>query len=73
MSTMINSSAACPAARPAKPSLFARLIRARDLSRQRAALRALDDRALDDLGLTRSQAEAEARRPVWDAPVNWLK
>lgn len=73
MSTMINSSAGCPAARPTKPSLFARLIKARDLSRQRAALRDLDDRALDDLGLTRSQAEAEARRPVWDAPSSWLK
>lgn len=40
--------------------------------RQRAVLRDLDDAALADLGLTFSEAQAEAARPVWDVPANWL-
>lgn len=33
-----------------------------DRQRQRAALARLDDRMLKDIGLTRSEADAEARR-----------
>lgn len=39
--------------------------------RQRKALNALDDKALEDIGLTRPEAEAEARRRFWDAPETW--
>ena len=39
--------------------------------RQRAALGKLDDAALADIGLTRAQAVAEAKRPLWDVPANW--
>ncbi|MEP3347930.1 MAG: DUF1127 domain-containing protein [Litoreibacter sp.] len=42
-----------------------------DLYRQRRALAALDDTRLADLGLTRHEAQVEANRPVWDAPVHW--
>jgi len=38
---------------------------------QRAALGKLDDAALADIGLTRAQAVAEAKRPLWDVPANW--
>ncbi|CUH87206.1 hypothetical protein PH5382_01131 [Phaeobacter sp. CECT 5382] len=41
------------------------------LLRQRRALKKMDDRALDDIGLSRAQAEAEAKRPLWDAPESW--
>ncbi|SDE19438.1 DUF1127 domain-containing protein [Ruegeria marina] len=41
------------------------------LWRQRRALANLDDRALEDIGLSRAQADAEARRPFWDAPDFW--
>jgi hypothetical protein len=41
--------------------------------RQRLHLRELDDRMLDDIGVTRSQAEAEADRPFWDVPSYWLE
>nr|WP_246030375.1 DUF1127 domain-containing protein [Litoreibacter halocynthiae] len=42
-----------------------------DLYRQRRALAALDDSRLADIGLSRREADAEARRPVWDAPAYW--
>ena len=50
---------------------FARLLRMAEIYRQRRALAALDQHALDDIGVTRTQAQAEARRPVWDAPDTW--
>ncbi len=41
--------------------------------KQRAALAALDADQLKDLGLSREQALREAKRPVWDAPLHWLR
>jgi uncharacterized protein YjiS (DUF1127 family) len=46
-------------------------LRHRGLVRSRRALVRLDDHLLRDIGLTRAQAEAEALRPVWDAPLHW--
>ncbi|MDR9394453.1 DUF1127 domain-containing protein [Roseovarius sp. SYSU LYC5161] len=37
--------------------------------RERRALARLPDSALRDLGLTRAEARAEARRDFWDVPV----
>jgi uncharacterized protein YjiS (DUF1127 family) len=34
-------------------------------SRQREALSTLDDRLLDDIGVTRQQANAEVAKPFW--------
>jgi len=34
-------------------------------SRQREALSTLDDRLLEDIGVTRQQANAEAAKPLW--------
>lgn len=42
------------------------------LSRQRRALARLDDRVLDDIGVSRDKALQEAQRPVWDVPQNWI-
>ena len=50
--------------RPSIPDLVA-------LWRQRRRLATLDDHLLDDIGVTRGEAETEARRPVWDAPRTW--
>jgi uncharacterized protein YjiS (DUF1127 family) len=50
------------------PSLFGwahMLERMHDRWRQRQALLALDDRLLRDVGITREQAEREARKPFW--------
>ena len=43
------------------------------LIRQRQTLAKLDARALDDIGVTREEAETEAARPIWDAPEFWQK
>ena len=36
------------------------------LARERRALAQLDERALHDMGLSRADAEEEARRPFWE-------
>ena len=41
------------------------------LRRQRKALTRLDDAALRDMGLTRSDVATEAKRAAWDVPANW--
>lgn len=43
------------------------------VARQRRALIALDDRALDDIGRSPDEARAEASRPIWDVPPTWLR
>lgn len=35
-------------------------------ARQREALSSLDDRLLDDIGVTRQQANVEAAKPFWE-------
>ena len=52
-------------------TLPARILAASDLTRSRHGLRRLDDHLLRDIGLTRSEAVAEASRPAWDAPAHW--
>jgi|TARA_B110000908_G_scaffold137341_1_gene162936 uncharacterized protein YjiS (DUF1127 family) len=39
----------------------------------RRALAALDDAALNDIGLSRFDAYTEANRPFWDVPNTWRK
>lgn len=58
-------------ARSRRQPLINRLTRRFDLWRQRRALGRLDEAALKDIGLTRREAETEARRPIWDAPESW--
>ena len=43
----------------------------RALLKSRQALAELDAHLLEDIGVTRAQAEKEARRPLWDVPQNW--
>ncbi|SLN42089.1 hypothetical protein ROG8370_01763 [Roseovarius gaetbuli] len=58
---------------PARPRTLPRVHFAlRDMlavSKQRNALRHLDDAALADIGLSRREAEREASRPFWDLPT----
>lgn len=48
----------------------ARLLRWHELSRQRRALLALNERMLKDVGITRAEAEREARRPFWSDGID---
>ncbi|MBA3910174.1 MAG: hypothetical protein C0524_09880 [Rhodobacter sp.] len=57
--------------RQAPMQIWAALKCALTLARSRGQLARLDDHILRDIGLTRAQAEAEATRPVWDAPAHW--
>jgi len=70
---MINTQVNCRPAKGRTLSLFTRLIQVNALMRQRHALRNLDQARLEDLGLSREQADAEARRPIWDVPNTWIK
>ncbi|SLN17515.1 hypothetical protein PSA7680_00556 [Pseudoruegeria aquimaris] len=59
------------ALRPARRSVLSRLLAAEAAWRTRQSLKTLDRAALRDLGLSRSQAAAEAARPIWDVPAAW--
>lgn len=59
-------SSRAPSRRMALFSLF-------DLARERRALARMDDARLSDLGLSREDAQAEAKRPLWDVPSHWHK
>ena len=41
------------------------------LYRQRRTLANMDTQRLADIGVTRSEADMEAKRPVWDVPGHW--
>ena len=43
------------------------------LARQRRALAQMDEARLRDVGLTRDEANTEARRVFWDAPDSWSR
>lgn len=51
--------------------LFDRIRAATALRRQRQALLRLDEALLRDIGITRCEAESEAKTPFWDAPTHW--
>lgn len=45
-----------------------RVARWNELAAQRRQLHGLDGRILKDIGVSRAEAEWEARRPFWDDP-----
>ncbi|PCJ09443.1 MAG: hypothetical protein COB16_04600 [Rhodobacteraceae bacterium] len=56
---------------PSRPTLFSGLATRLAVWRQRRALKALDRHALEDIGVTRLEANTEAQRSFWDAPETW--
>jgi uncharacterized protein YjiS (DUF1127 family) len=68
-----TASARLPARIVRPAALLARLRLALAARAQRRALARADDRLLDDIGVSRDQALAEARRPAWDVPPTWLR
>lgn len=61
-----------PAQRRRK-GFFHQLSQLFSLQQQRRKLATYDDRILDDIGIDRATAEAEAARPIWDVPQTWLR
>ena len=55
-----------------KVGVFGVLLRAHAIWRERQQLASLDAHLLNDIGVTKEQADAEAERPVWDAPARWF-
>ena len=49
---------------------FARLLHWHELARQRRALLALNDHMLEDIGISRAEAEREASRPFWSDGID---
>ena len=56
---------------PARSTPFSTLLGWVSLARQRSQIARLDDHMLRDIGITRTQADAEADRAFWDAPAHW--
>ncbi|NOD28699.1 DUF1127 domain-containing protein [Ruegeria atlantica] len=59
--------------KPAKRSMVSLISQVFELSRQRRNLAQLDAAVLDDIGVTREEASAEAKRFIWDAPQFWKR
>ncbi len=56
-----------------KVSLLNTLFNLHRIWTERRQLARMDTAQLRDLGLSRQDAEKEARRPAWDAPNQWLR
>jgi uncharacterized protein YjiS (DUF1127 family) len=53
--------------------MFQAALRHRALGQSRRRLAQLDDHLLQDIGLNREAALAEAGKGVWDAPDHWYR
>ena len=62
-----------PVSRLSPGFLFRWLMSRRDLARQHRALLNLEDRLLDDIGLSRGEALHGVSRGRWDAPAHWTE
>lgn len=54
-----------------RAGLATRLLSVITFQRHRKSLSRLDDRLLDDIGLSQHEARTEQDRPFWDVPPNW--
>ncbi|QFT57289.1 hypothetical protein FIU94_00510 [Sulfitobacter sp. THAF37] len=71
MPQAIGTAAHCAPRRSRRRSFLARLSGFAALARSRRALARLDAEALRDIGLSRAEAQREARRAPWDVPSHW--
>jgi uncharacterized protein YjiS (DUF1127 family) len=67
------SASTCTPTHRGRRSLIDRLISLSALWRSRSALSSLDAARLDDIGVSRHEAEIEARRALWDVPAHWTR
>ena len=62
-----------PQPRSASPRLLTRAIAANAVWREHKILREMEADRLEDLGLTRAEAQAEATKSLWDVPSHWRR
>jgi uncharacterized protein YjiS (DUF1127 family) len=65
--------ASLSAGRAGRARPFHRLLQRLALGRSRRRLAQLEDHLLRDVGLTPSEAQREAEKPIWNAPDHWLR
>ena len=70
---MLSPPAIRPLAAWLRGTVATRVMNALALRRQRRHLARLEPHLLADIGLSRTEALAEAHRPMWDAPDHWLR
>lgn len=51
--------------------VLSRIWHAHLIWQQRQSLLTMDTSLLDDIGINRAEAIAEAARPIWDVPQTW--
>jgi len=66
--TAVNSSSR----RPLIVSVLGWVTAAFNTRRSRRQLLDLDADRLNDLGISQTAAETEAKRPIWDVPSHWI-
>lgn len=71
MTLAIYRSSVAVSCQPKARSFLGTLGQRFTIARQRRQLLALDGHRLNDLGLSRVDAEAEGRQGIWNAPVHW--
>jgi uncharacterized protein YjiS (DUF1127 family) len=70
--TSLTQAHCCTPSKPqAQRSIWAQMMQAVGLARQRRTLAALDPHMLRDIGITPDEAQAEAAKPLWDVPRHW--
>ena len=71
MNLSIQNARINAACQPERPTLGHRISTLLAVARQRRELAALDAHMLQDIGVTPSQAVAESRKAIWNAPNHW--
>jgi uncharacterized protein YjiS (DUF1127 family) len=56
-----------------RKTLVSRVFLFLSIWRERNSLAQLDDRLLEDIGVSKSEAHSESERPSWDAPSRWMQ
>ncbi len=76
MSTHFKTTACRPvysAHKPRRTGVLGWILTLASVWRERRILQTMERHRLDDLGLSREDANREARRNAWDAPDRWLQ
>jgi len=71
--SILSATGFIPLKTSGRTGVFTRILKRLSLQKQRHELARLSPHALRDIGMTKAQADAEASRPIWDAPTHFYK